>query len=372
MAAQALKLSVYIGERDRSGGRLLADALLDVFAQHSVRASVLLRGIEGFGIKHRLLSERTLTLSEDLPMLATALDSPERIGAVLEHVRRISRHGLITLERARLLAQEAGVHDIGAAQDVREARPAGGEEQTLKLTIYLGRHERTAGRPAYLAAVECLHRQGLGGALVQLGLDGTANGVRRRAGMLARNAAVPMTITSVGERGALARALPELAGMLVRPTMTLERVQVCKRDGVLLAEPEPPPGEAEGMAYWQKLVVYAGERSRHAHQPLYSALVRRLRREGAAGATALRGIWGYHGAHQPHGERFWSLARHVPVVVVLLDTPANMRRWFAIVDEVTAETGLVTSELVPALRAAGPQIEHGGLELAAPHGRPSA
>jgi hypothetical protein len=34
---------------------------------------------------------------------------------------------------------------------------------------------------------------------------------------------------------------------------------------------------------------------------------------------------------------------------VLLDTPANMRRWFAIVDEMTAETGLVTSEVVPAL-----------------------
>ena len=38
-----------------------------------------------------------------------------------------------------------------------------------------------------------------------------------------------------------------------------------------------------------------------------------------------------------------------------------------IVDELTAETGLVTSELVPALRAAGPGIEHGGLELAKRH-----
>jgi hypothetical protein len=43
-----------------------------------------------------------------------------------------------------------------------------------------------------------------------------------------------------------------------------------------------------------------------------------------------------------------------------------MRRWFPIVDEVTAHTGLVTSELIPALRAAAPGIVHGGLELAAP------
>ena len=76
--------------------------------------------------------------------------------------------------------------------------------------------------------------------------------------------------------------------------------------------------------------------------------MRRLRREGAAGATVLRGHWGYHGEHLPHGERFWSLRRHVPVVTVLIDTPENVRRWFAIVDAMTRETGLVTSELLPA------------------------
>ncbi len=151
--------------------------------------------------------------------------------------------------------------------------------------------------------------------------------------------------------------------------MTLERVRVCKRDGVLLAEPlRPPATDGAGLAYWQKLVVYASEQTRHEGQPLHSALMRRLRREGAAGATALRGQWGYHGEHRPHGERFWSLRRHVPVLTVLLDTPANMLRWFEIVDEMTGETGLVTSEIVPALRAAGPGIEHGGLKLAALHG----
>jgi PII-like signaling protein len=357
MAQDAIKLSVYLGERDRVGGRLAADAVLDVFARRRVRASVLLRGIEGFGIKHRLLSDRTLTSSEDLPLLATALDAPERIDAVLEQVRRVSPHGLITLERAQLL---------GEAPDAR----ALSDEQTVKLTIYLGRHEQAAGAPAYRAAMACLHRHGVDGAIVQLGLDGTVRGERRRARFLARNCGVPMTLTSVGERRALSRALPELARPLERATMTLERVQVCKRDGVLLGPPLQPPDAVGGLAYWQKLVVYTGERAQHGHQPLYSALMRSLRREGAAGATALRGVWGYSGEHRPHGERFWSLARHAPVTVVLIDTPANTRRWFAIVDEATRETGLVTSELVPALRAAGPQIEHGGLELAtARHGR---
>jgi PII-like signaling protein len=202
---------------------------------------------------------------------------------------------------------------------------------------------------------------------VLLGVDGTMHGVRQRGRFFARNARVPLMVLSVGDRLSIARALPELHKLLSDPVITLERAQVCKRDGVLLQAPaEPSAADAEGLARWQKLIVFAGGRAEYNGQPLYAALVRRLRREGAAGATVLRGQWGYHGDHRPHGERFWSLRRHVPVLTVMLDTPENMRGWFEIVDEMTRETGLVTSELVPALRAAGPQVEHGGLALAPP------
>ena len=116
-------------------------------------------------------------------------------------------------------------------------------------------------------------------------------------------------------------------------------------------------------------MVYCGEQSRHAQRPLYVALVHALRSAGAAGATSLRGIWGYHGDHAPHGDSFWQLRRRVPVVTVIVDTPERIGRWFAIVDELTDETGLVTSEQVPAVRAVGPGIARGGLRLADPRVR---
>jgi PII-like signaling protein len=56
------------------------------------------------------------------------------------------------------------------------------------------------------------------------------------------------------------------------------------------------------------------------------------------------GSWGYHGHHAPHGDRLLSLRRRVPVLTVVVDTPARIRRWFEIVDELTDETGLVTCE----------------------------
>ncbi len=357
MVEDGLRLTAYIGERDRAHGQLLADALMELFAREGVRTSVLLRGIEGFGIKHRLQTERLLTLSEDLPLLAIALDTPARIEALMEEVRALSRHGVITLERARMLSAPCAELELAPGPDA------------VKLTVYVGRREQVAGRPAYLAVVDCLHRHDVAGASVLLGLDGTVRGVRRRGRFFDGNAHVPLMIQSVGDSVTIAAALREITGMLSEPPMTLERVRVCKRDGVRLAEPPRPPATDDaGLAYWQKLVVYTSEQTRYEHQPLHSALVRRLRREGAAGATALRGQWGYHGEHRPHGERFWSLRRHVPVLTLLLDTPENMPRWFEIVDRMTGETGLVTSEIVPALRAAGPGIEHGGLALAARHG----
>jgi PII-like signaling protein len=355
MARDALVLTAHVGERDRHDGRLLADALMDLYGSHGVHASVLLRGIEGFGIKHQLRTERLLTLSEDLPIVALAVDEPSRIDTLLAEVRAIVREGLITIERAQLLGGRELPGDLGAGADA------------VKLTIYVGRGERVGSRPAYLAVVDCLHRSGMDGASVLLGLDGTMHGTRRRGRFVSGNAQVPLAIVSVGDRGSATQALGDLHEILSEPIVTMERVRVCRRDGVALASPHRElPVDDTGLAHWHKLSVYASERTLRDGEPLYSQLVRRLRREGAAGATVLRGLWGYHGEHQPHGERFWSLRRHVPAIAVVLDTPANTRRWFDIVVEMTAESGLVTSELVPALRAGGPGIEHGGLRLAEP------
>jgi PII-like signaling protein len=62
----------------------------------------------------------------------------------------------------------------------------------------------------------------------------------------------------------------------------------------------------------------------------------------------LRGLWGFHDGRAPHGDRLLQLSRHVPVTTVIVDTPDSIAASFEIVDEVTAERGLVTSEMVPA------------------------
>ncbi|HEY4898062.1 MAG TPA: DUF190 domain-containing protein [Solirubrobacteraceae bacterium] len=351
MGTGGLKLSVHAGERDRGAHGLLADELIEIYERCGVRTSVLLRGVEGFGLRHRLRSDRLLSLSEDLPVVAVALDEAPRVQAALAEVERVSAHGLIALERIEL---------VGAGAGMLDSAPGG-----ARLTLLAGRAQRTDGRATHAVVVESLHRHGLDGASVLVGLDGTLAGRRHRARLLDANTHVPVMVDGVGSCERVAAAAEELSSLLPAAALALERVTICKRDGVHLAEPPPAPqGDAGELSWWQRLVVHAGEQSRHEHEPLHGALVRRLRREGAAGATVLRGHWGFYGEDPPHGERFWSLTRRVPALTLVLDTPANTGRWFEIIDEMTARTGLVTCEQVPALRSGAPGVRHGGVRLA--------
>jgi PII-like signaling protein len=332
------KLTVYFGERDRSGDRFVADAITDACARHEVEASLILRGVAGFGAKQHLRTDRQLSLSEDLPVAAVAVDTRERIERLATEIERLRFDGLLTLERARMLTGPIGA--VALPPDLDEG---------TKLTVYLGRHERVAGGPAFQAVLALLRRSGIAGATVLLGVDGTSHGQRERARFFGRNQGVPLMVVSVGDGERIAAALPELGRLLADPLITLERVRICKRDGQRLAEPAVPDGSDETRV-WQKLMIYAGEQARHDGHPLYMALVRELRRAGAAGATSLRGTWGFHGDHNPHGDSFWRLKRRVPVVTIIVDTPSRVRALYPIIDSATGETGLVTSELVPTRR----------------------
>jgi PII-like signaling protein len=302
VSGERTKLTVICGERDRADGGFLADAIAAIFARHALHVSVVLRGMAGFGATQRLRTDRLLSLSEDLPVVTIAVDAPDRIGAAQRDVESLRFDGLMTAER---MTAAPGEH--------------------AELTVYARRGE-------HRGVVAALHRHGVAGATALLGVDGTVRGVRRRARLVGDNRDVPVMVVSVGETDRIHAALAELPGV----ESTLERVRICRRDGVALAAlPDAGGG-------WQRVSVYTSEATGQ-----HDDLIERLRGDGAAGATVLRGVWGYHGDHQPHGDRLLQLRRRVPVVTIVIDTPENVARWAPVVEDVTATTGLVTSEVVP-------------------------
>jgi PII-like signaling protein len=286
-------------------------------------------------------------MSENSPVAVAAVDEAAKMTGLAGQVSAMMTRGLVTLERAQL---------GGTASP----------PDTAKLTVYVGRQDRADGRPAYRAVCDALHRLGFVGASVFLGVDGTARGTRKRARFFSRNIGVPVMIIAVGTGDQVAAALPELESLLRDPLFTVERAQVCKREGDVLAPPPALPAvDDRGRPLWQKLMVYTSEAALHDGIPVHRAIVARLfESQITSGATALRGIWGFHGDRQPHGDRWIQLARQVPVTTILVDSPDRIAAGFELIDGLTGSHGLITSELVPALLSVDGADRRGGTELA--------
>lgn len=331
MIAEALRLSVYLRDSLLHGSALASDALVQSFAERGVAVASLCRGIEGFGLDRRIRTARFPDVAPDLPLLAVAVDSRERITALLDDADGVVSRGLVTVEHTRLATDD----------DVVSAELPSGQGGAAKLTVYCGRGERAGGRPAYREAVDVLRRHGAAGATVLLGVDGVHRGRRERARLFGRNGNVPVAVVSVGAPDVLRRSLPALHERLDRPIVTIEGIALLKHDGQHVESP-PTTEAAEGDGAWQALSIYTRETAQVEGRSLYTELTRRLRDAGAAGVTTIRGEWGFSSDEPPHGDKLGRLASHAPTYTVYVDRPARVAELWPLVDRLTAEHGIVT------------------------------
>lgn len=103
-----LLVRIYLGESDRWHGRPLYQVIVERLRERGLAGATVLRGIEGFGAKQHLHTTRILSLSQDLPVLIEAVDSEEKVRAVLPELNELLGDGLITLEKVEVIAYRAG------------------------------------------------------------------------------------------------------------------------------------------------------------------------------------------------------------------------------------------------------------------------
>lgn len=95
--------------------------------------------------------------------------------------------------------------------------------------------------------------------------------------------------------------------------------------------------------------IFIGESDKWHHQPLSTALVERLRREGFAGATVFRGVAGFGARSVLHTSHILRLSEDLPIVIEVVDSAERVARLTSILDEMVQE-GLVTMEKVRVLK----------------------
>jgi PII-like signaling protein len=109
LIGERVLMRIHIGERDKWNGHPLYEAIVNLLRERQYAGATDFRGIMGFGPTARLHTDKVLRLSVDLPLVIECVDTEDKINAILPELDKMLGGGLITLERAKVIAYRA--HD---------------------------------------------------------------------------------------------------------------------------------------------------------------------------------------------------------------------------------------------------------------------
>ena len=103
LVGEQVLMRIFIGEGDRHGHKPLYEALVELLRSEGFAGATVLRGVCGFGANRVYHTQKLLDLSADLPLVVEAVDSQEKINAVMPSIDAMMGGGMITLEKATVI-----------------------------------------------------------------------------------------------------------------------------------------------------------------------------------------------------------------------------------------------------------------------------
>jgi PII-like signaling protein len=104
----ALRVRVYLGERDHHCGQPLYTAIVDAARKAGLGGATVLKGIEGFGSRSVVHAARVMDMSSDLPIVVEFVDAPDKIRPFVDVLKGMLDDGMMTIEPVRVIYQNAG------------------------------------------------------------------------------------------------------------------------------------------------------------------------------------------------------------------------------------------------------------------------
>jgi PII-like signaling protein len=159
---------------------------------------------------------------------------------------------------------------------------------------------------------------------------------------LAQHRPIRIEFTETAEK--VEDVLPTLYEMVTDGLIEVQDTTVVKvaRKSVR-PEPKLPHQEKRGRA--ALLRVFMGEADKWRGEPLYDALVKKLRVMEIAGATVYRGILGYGAKRHEHKRSFFHPMRDLPIMVSVIDTPEKIAAAAEAIEAMLEEGLIVTSDV---------------------------
>ena len=103
LTGEQVLMRIFIGEADRYEHKPLYEALVELLRKEGFAGATVLRGVCGFGANRVYHTQKLLDLSADLPLVVEAVDSQEKIDAIMPRIDGMMSGGMITLEKVTVL-----------------------------------------------------------------------------------------------------------------------------------------------------------------------------------------------------------------------------------------------------------------------------
>ena len=213
-----------------------------------------------------------------------------------------------------------------------------------KVTIYVNEDSQYHLAPLHEAILTFLMHKGVAGATATRALEGFgAHKVLHtpKIEVLAEHLPVKVEFVETAEK--VDEVLPMLYDMVGDGLIEVQDTTVVKASSARQeAGPEAPHVRKAGPA--QLLRVFLGEADRWHDEPLYDAIVKKLRMMEVAGATVYRGVLGYGAKGHEHKRSFLHVSRDLPIMIAVVDTPEKIAAAAATIETMLEDGLLVISE----------------------------
>lgn len=91
------------------------------------------------------------------------------------------------------------------------------------------------------------------------------------------------------------------------------------------------------------LRIFIGEADKWEGKPLYEEVILLAKKEGMAGATAIKGFMGYGCKSHMHTAKLLRLSEDLPVIIEIVDSSEKINQFIPHLDKMVKE-GLITLE----------------------------
>lgn len=217
-----------------------------------------------------------------------------------------------------------------------------------KVTIYLNQDTRTHMQPLWSEILGFLRHKHVAGATLfraDVGFGTHEQFNDPRSEYISEHSAIRIEFIDTPER--VDELLPTLYEMVTDGLITVQDLTVVKSIASdakpKRSAPEPPRKIVNTAA---KLVrIYLGESDRCNDEPLYEAIVKKLRMMDFSGATVYRGILGYGAKGRTHKGGRFGFSRDLPVMISVVEKPEKVADLVRVVAEMMHDGVIVTSDV---------------------------